>query len=249
MVVNVETTVRGEAIPPWPAQLVAIYQPWLCALPDTDFEELLDAADEFYVIHRALAQDGLTILDELLRDQTDVTLLRWQHYPEGDVEDPDTGAMYYYHAHDQSERPVEEHGHFHLFVRPESSAGFSHVVGVSLDAQGQVRTAFTTNRWVTDEEIRPASEVLSLLPDRFVIDRVRPSWLVSRWLMMVPRLIWPQIVQLLQDRDAALSWSGEAGLSATVAEDRSLQVLSEERIDLIAVLSLIQQEAQSRYQA
>jgi len=33
-----------------------------------------------------------------------------------------------------------------------------------------------------------------------------------------------------------------------VLEDRALQVLSEERIDLIAVLSLIQQEAQSRYQ-
>lgn len=248
MVVDVVTNVQGEMISPWSAEHVAIYQSWLRTLPDTAFEDLLDAADEFYAIHRALAQDNLTILDELLRDQADLTLLRWQHYPEGDVEDTDTGAMYYYHAHDQAERPAEEHGHFHLFVRPASSAGFSHVIGVSLDAQGQVRTAFTTNRWVTDEEMRPAGVVLSLLPDRFVIDRARPSWLVSRWLMMVPRLIWPQIVQLLQDRDAALSWSGAATLPESVLEDRALQVLSEERIDLIAVLSLIQQEAQSRYQ-
>lgn len=246
MPVSAETT---EVVSAWSAAEVAFYELWLRALPDPDFESLLDAADEFYAIHRALAQDGLTILTELLRDEPDVPLRRWQHYPENDVTDSVTGAMFYYHAHDQSERPPEEHGHFHLFVRPASSEGFAHVVGVSMDAQGQVRTAFTTNRWVTDEAIRPAAEVLALLPDRFVIDRARPSWLISRWLMVVPRLIWPQIVRLLQNRDTALAWGGETELPASVSEDRSRQVLSEEAVDLMAVLSLVQQEARSRYQA
>lgn len=225
-----------------------VYSAWLKSLPETDFEELLEVADEFYRLQHALAQDGLTILTELLRDESDAPLVRWQHYPEGDVEDPVTGAMYYYHAHDPVERPEEEHGHFHLFVRPSSSSGFSHVVGLSLDALGRIRTAFTTNRWVTDECIRPADEVLAMVPEGFVIDRARPSWLLSRWLMAVPRLIWPQLVRLLRDRDAELAWSGDSPLSEDVSEDRALQVLSEEGVDLMTVLSLIQQEAISRYQ-
>lgn len=228
---------------------VDVYSAWLKSLPETDFEELLEVADEFYRLQHALALDGLTILTELLRDESDAPLVRWQHYPEGDVEDPVTGAMYYYHAHAPAERPEEEHGHFHLFVRPDTSSSFSHVVGLSLDALGRVRTAFTTNRWVTDELMRPADEVLAMVPERFVIERARPSWLLSRWLMAVPRLIWPQLVRLLRDRDAALAWSGVAALPEAVGEDRDLQVLSEQEVDLMTVLSLIQQEAESRYQA
>jgi hypothetical protein len=67
--------------------------------------------------------------------------------------------------------------------------------------------------------------------------------------MVLPRLIWPQVVRLLQNRDTALGWTGEAALPEAVAEDRAIQVLSEEPVDMLAVLSLIQQEAQSRYQA
>lgn len=248
MTVHAVMPVPLVSTPLWSHEDVDFYQSWLRTLSDTEFDELLDVADEFYGIHRALAQDGLTILTELLRDQPDDTLQRWQHYPAGDVEDAVSGAMYYYHAHDQAERPADEHGHFHLFVRPESSSAFSHVVGVSLDALGRVRTAFTTNRWVTDELMRPADEVLALLANRFVIDRARPSWLVSRWLMSVPRLIWPQVERLLHKRDEALAWTGASTLPEVVAEDRFRQVLSEESVDLLAVLSVVQREAQSRYQ-
>lgn len=226
-----------------------LYLAWLRGLSDDDFDDLLDAADEFFSIHRSLAHDELTILSELLRDQPDWNLIRWQHYPQDDVEDPTSGALFYYHAHDRSERPADEHGHFHLFVRPHPDDEFSHFVALSLNAQGEVRSAFTTNRWVTDEQIRPAQVVLDWLPEHFVIDRARPSWLISRWLMRVPQLIWPQIVRLLQARDRALGWSGEQALPDTVAEDRTRQVLSEMPINLFNLLMLIQTEGQRRYQA
>jgi len=42
----------------------------------------------------------------------------WNHYPEGDVYDPDSHAQYYYHAHPPQLRGGDEHGHFHTFLRP-----------------------------------------------------------------------------------------------------------------------------------
>jgi hypothetical protein len=41
----------------------------------------------------------------------------WQHYPAGEVYDPQTHAQYFYHAHPAADRPAREHGHFHTFLR------------------------------------------------------------------------------------------------------------------------------------
>ena len=225
------------------------YQAWMTQLSEPDFDELLSVAQEFFDINRSLSNDHQTILDELLKYEADSPVIRWQHYPADDVQDPDTGAMYYYHAHAAGERPQDEHGHFHLFIRPEPSAQFSHVVGVSIEARGAVRSLFTTNRWVTDEYIRPAVDLVSMLPDAFVVNRARPSWLVSRWLMMVVRLCEPQIRRLLNARDESLGWTGNGELPVDVAEDRSKNVLSEEFIDIYAVLTLVQQVGLQRYSA
>ena len=43
----------------------------------------------------------------------------WQHYPPGDVYDPQSHAQYFYHAHPAGSRAVGEHGHFHTFLRAE----------------------------------------------------------------------------------------------------------------------------------
>ncbi len=46
-------------------------------------------------------------------------LTEWQHYPPGEVYDPQTHAQYFYHAHPPSQRSPHEHGHFHTFLRAE----------------------------------------------------------------------------------------------------------------------------------
>ncbi|MHB9020573.1 MAG: DUF6969 family protein [Halothiobacillus sp.] len=231
-----------------PKDAVPGYRDWLQGLSDDAFDEVLASADEFFAINRALVNDQQTILSELLRDASEASLSRWQHYPADDAADPESGAMFYYHAHDAGERPDGEHGHFHLFIRPGPGAEFSHFVALSMDAQGGIRSIFTTNRWVTDEQFRPAQALIDLLPDAFVIDRARPSWLVSRWLMMVTRLIQPQISRVLLARDHALTWSGVHALDEQSGEDRARHVLSEEPVDILGVLSVIQSVGQKRYQ-
>jgi hypothetical protein len=223
------------------------YCNWLGGLSDAAFDELLSCADEFFAINRALIHDHQTILTELLRDESASVPERWQHYPMDDVRDPSSGAMFYYHAHDLTDRPDGEHGHFHLFIRPDVDGVFSHFVALSLDAQGGIRSLFTTNRWVTDEQMRPAQTLIDLLPDAFVVDRSRPSWLVCRWLMMVVRLLAPQVEQALWMRDAALNWDGAQELPQALLEDRSRHVLSEVPIHMIDVLQMIQREGLVRY--
>lgn len=225
------------------------YQAWLNQLSDPDFDDLVSVAEAFFDLNQSLINDQQTILSELFRDEPRQQVIRWQHYPADDVTDPDTGAMFYYHAHDDGERPQEEHGHFHLFIRPQPDAEFSHFIGVSIDARGAVRSLFTTNRWVTDEQFRPAEALISMLPDAFVVNRARPSWLVCRWLMSLVRLCEPQIQRLLMARDECLGWSGEGDLPAELAEDRSRQVLSEEPIDIQEILMRVQNVARSRYSA
>ncbi len=43
----------------------------------------------------------------------------WQHYPLGEVYDPQSHAQYFYHAHPVRQRSAREHGHFHTFLRAE----------------------------------------------------------------------------------------------------------------------------------
>ncbi len=214
---------------------------------DEDFDAFLDAADELLGIQRALQHDGQSILTELLRDVPDGAIHRWQHYPADDSADPATGALFYYHAHDPGERPDDEHGHFHLFVRHPAAEGFTHVVACSMAANGTLRSLFTTNRWVTDEVWCPAALLCPNYQAGFVIDRARPSWLVVRWLMALITVLSPCIDELLEARDAELA-SFEGG-AAGVSENRDLHVVSELPIDLLAALTVIQQEGLRRYPA
>ncbi|OZB35151.1 MAG: hypothetical protein B7X44_10755 [Halothiobacillus sp. 15-55-196] len=67
--------------------------------------------------------------------------------------------------------------------------------------------------------------------------------------MMLVRLCQPQIRRLLIARDESLSWTGDSELPVDVAEDRSKNVLSEEFIDIYALLTLVQQVGLQRYSA
>lgn len=197
----------------------------------------LAALDEWRSIQSALDADRQTVLTELFRDHADSGFDYWSHFPEDDARDPISGARFYYHAHDPSEWSLTEHGHFHLFVGEPDGPGFSHVVGVSMDAGGQPRRLFTTNGWVTGESMQSAKDVLSRLPQGFEINRARPSWLVGRWLTSLVALVMPEIEALLLARDRALGAANGAWPDPVVLEDRERHVLSECPLDMQAVLA------------
>lgn len=155
-----------------------------------------------------------------------------QHYPANDVFDPVHNTRFFYHGHNSSSCPEEEHGHFHLFAYfPESpvvdtAASFSHLVGLSLDDRGQPLRWFTTNRWVTSEKWRSADELIAVLPRLKWGARGRLAP-VGNWLNAMMMLFQEQIIELLKQRDAVLrDRILELGFDV-VLEDHKLDVISE----------------------
>jgi hypothetical protein len=108
---------------------------------------------------------------------------------------------------------------------------FSHIVAISVNEAGAPTRLFTTNRWVTGETWYAANDVAVML-DRFSIELARPSWPVNRWLCAVLRLYRPDILELLDERDAAImSWRRRRRGKVHVFEDTRLEILSSLDID------------------
>ena len=193
------------------------------------------AVAEMRFCEALLAKSGLNILTETLRDVSDVTL--WEHYPPGDVFDPESGAQWYYHSHaiggdgpqgGQAGAPDDEHGHFHCFIRPQGAEGpIHHLVAVAVDAFGRPTRLFTVNQWVVGDDWLEASRAVALVK-LFDVQLARPSYLVNRWLTAVITAHEAKIIDLIFQRDAALATIG-ADLAA-VLQDRSLEVLSACRV-------------------
>lgn len=204
------------------------------------------AGAEIAECYRVLEKAGSNVVAEVLRGQG--AFYEWNHYPEGDAVDWETHSQYYYHAHADNER-LGEHGHFHTFLRydgmPEGLGPVpldfpqaenedrigAHIIAVSMDAKGFPIRLFTVNRWVTDETWYGADEVTQMLP-RFEMDHTHPSWAANRWLSALMILFRPQIVSLLEQRDAAVARWGEKHPDGDVFEDRSLEVTSEMTISV-----------------
>jgi hypothetical protein len=197
---------------------------------------------------RVLAKSGDNIVGEVLRDQGE--FLQWNHYPEGDVYDRDSGSQYYYHAHPPDERPGE-HGHFHLFMRPKGmpddmqpalvsdykapedpNDALSHLVAISMDNYGLPVALFTTNRWVTGEIWYTADDVIRML-DLYEIDLAHPgTWPVNCWLTAMLRLFRPQVADLLRRRDEVVAAWTPKDADTTVYEDRALEITSEIKVSI-----------------
>lgn len=213
-------------------------------------ERMAAAAAEVLEIGGLLARTGDTVVGELIKNAG--TFYEWTHYPDGDVYDGETGSQFFYHAHPADLR-VGEHGHFHTFLRPagmpagmrpaavgdyappkEANDALSHIIGISMDAQGQPICLFTTNRWVTGEYWYGAPHVLGML-DRFGISHTQPSWPVNRWVTGMLRMFRPQIEALVLARDETVAARQRAGKAAdgNVFEDRQLEVASYCRISLL----------------
>ena len=214
-------------------------------------QAMVAAGSEVLKIQQDLAAKRSNLVAELLRGEED--FFEQQHYPSGDVFDPQTGAQYYYHAHRNDGR---EHGHFHIFQRPQflgehfepakyvktgvgrcspkqkigehwprGDKALAHIVGVAMDHYGQPIRLFTVNRWVTDETWFAARDVIAML-ERFELRHTWPSSPVNRWLNGLLRLFQPEITDLIRRRDDAVEARGRANPRGDALEDRSLEVIA-----------------------
>lgn len=227
------------------------------SLPGGDLQAMADAAREVTTCQRVLAKTGDTVVGELLRSAG--SFYEWRHYPPGDVYDAEYHAQYYYHAHPEGERAGGEHGHFHTFLRPlgmppdirpapvpdapgaapgadapesdDPNDALCHLIGISMDRASRPIRLFTTNRWVTGETWYAAADVVRMI-DAFVVDHARPSWPVNRWITAVVRLFRPQVIHLVQARDAAMARRQARFPDRNVLEDRELDVPSAMAVSL-----------------
>ncbi len=181
------------------------------------------ALAEIAFCEAVLAKGGQTVLTETFAGVSSIDA--WEHYPPGDVFDPDSSAQWFYHCHPASEGSVE-HGHFHCFVRPQGPQGpIHHLVAVGVDANGKLLRLFTVNQWVVGDDWADADATIPLL-SRFDMQMPRPSYLVNRWLTAVLVAHEAEIAELLRERDRVLAQHVPA-VDVPVREDRTLEVTSE----------------------
>ena len=181
------------------------------------------AFQEIAFCESVLAKAGLNVLSETFRDTGEITA--WDHYPQGDVFDPASGAQWFYHCH-PAEEGGAEHGHFHCFLRPDGVDGpIHHLAAVGVDAYGKILRLFAVNQWVVGDNWLDAEATIALLP-RFDVQMPRPSYLVNRWLTAVFAAHEDEIMDLIRARDQAIN-AFPAKPGVPVREDRSLEVTSE----------------------
>jgi hypothetical protein len=213
------------------AQLVLPEPPRLADLPRRRLAAMLDAGEAVAAARDHLLNRGSNVVAEVLRGQG--PFYEFDHYPEGDVFDPVTGAQYYYHAHRSA---AGEHGHFHTFLRrgpalAPAAGRPTHLIAISMDEFGEPRALFAVNRWVTDESWVPAATAIRLLP-RFAAQGVGPDPAVDAWITGMLRLFRPEIEALLLHRDAVIDMRAGGRSRDRVLEDKRLEMTGSLAIDV-----------------
>ncbi|MBL4908325.1 MAG: hypothetical protein JKX94_12795 [Sneathiella sp.] len=222
------------------------------ALSAAELEEMAEAGRQVLNCYRVLAKSSDNIIGEVIKGHG--TFYEMDHYPPGDIFDPESHSQYYYHSHRGG-----EHGHFHTFIRSdgmletikpikdqshqdfmdERDDDLTHLIGISMDAKGFPLKLFTTNRWVTAENWYTAEDVISLI-DQFEIDLVPPSWPVNVWMTGFIQLFKPVIKTLILERDETIAAWAEKYPERDVFEDRELEITSAATLDVEAYLQNIQ---------
>jgi len=223
------------------------------ALSKTELENMAEAGQQVINCYRVLTKSSDNIVGEILKGQG--TFFEMEHYPPGDIFDPESNSQYYYHAH-----RAGEHGHFHTFIRSdgipdtispipdqshqdfmdERDDDITHLIAISMDAKGFPINLFTTNRWVTAENWYTAEDVISVI-DKFEIDLVPPSWPVNIWMTNLICLYKPVIIQLILERDRTIKAWQEKHPDQDVFEDRDLEVTSQISISVEDHLSKVEE--------
>ncbi len=192
-----------------------------------------------------MAKSGRPLMTRVLPQDEPARV--WEHYPPDDAVDRTTGARWYYHAHPPGEREAGEHGHFHLFLdkrafgrtarplaRPSGRsplrADVVHIAALSVNVAGLPTRLFTTNRWVTDEWLLPASAIMARLP-RFSLSAAPGDPLVNAWLTAAVSLFRPEIRCALDDRDVALA-AAAVDHAGDLFEARDIEILSSVDLNL-----------------
>jgi len=102
---------------------------------------------------------------------------------------------------------------------------------ISLGAKGIPTSLFTVNRWVTGDHLLSADSTLALLKNFRV---ATPGFeLINEWLQAMIGLFWPQIVDLLRQRDIKLKsliTNGHTGVN--LLDDNAVELLSEFDVDI-----------------
>ena len=191
-----------------------------------------------------MAQSGQPLMRRVVSDDGHRV---WDHYPAEDAVDRQSRSRWFYHAHPPEERSEGEHGHFHLFLNQrafgrlpavagplapkKNDARVVHIAALTIDLTGLPVSLFTVNRWVTDEWLYDAEQIMARLA-LFDLSGANGDPLVNRWLTAAVATFAPEIGAILRARDATL-----AGVAESFFEDRSAEVLSMASIDLMRCVS------------
>ncbi len=212
-------------------------------LPREKLQAMAEAGQWVLECYRVLQKSADNLVGEVLRGHG--TFYEMNHYPPGDVFDPENNSQYYYHSHRKN-----EHGHFHAFLRSkgmrdgvepveqshekymdERQDNICHLIAISMDGAGLPIGLFTTNRWVTAENWYSAEDTIGMLAD-FHMDLVPPSWPVNIWMTNMVRLFAPDIADLIRSRDDSLAAWRQNHPDRDVFEDRELEVITEKAISV-----------------
>lgn len=191
------------------------------------------AAQELASIQMRYAETGRTLNEAALCGARD--FIEWQHYPNDDMVDERSGYEFYYHAHSADEMPNGEHGHFHVIKRDVKS--FHHLIGIALDQKGLPTRLFTTNQWVTGEEMAGSTLVIKSIKgfDMVIKGRMAP---VGKWISALMQLFFAEIETLIVERDQKIAeLEARMGNRELVLNSREHHVLTECKIDLMDRLS------------
>lgn len=214
----------------------------------------VDVAVRLISCYQGLARKGEHILQGLLAGEA---TRQWQHWPADDAIDATSGYQWFYHSHspeDRQEGNGDEHGHFHLFARTSAcralplrlrrgdrlrqlvgydrSATTRHLLCVSLNAKGLPIELFTVNSWVTGDAMLDA-EATGWLLAHLRLATGYPE--IDTLLSCTVALCASQVQALLDARDAVLLHT--ALTESEIFSDRTVEVLSSQRIDIDHVLS------------
>jgi hypothetical protein len=191
------------------------------------------AAQELANIQMRYADTGRTLNEAALGGARD--FMEWQHYPNNDLADEQSGYEFYYHAHSADEMPREEHGHFHVIKRESNT--FHHLIAIALNQRGLPVRLFTTNQWVTGEEMAESKLAIKSLGEfrMVVMGRMAP---VAKWVGALIYLFAVEIEELILGRDQKIAQlMAERGNRELALNSRKHHVLTECKIDLMERLS------------
>lgn len=211
------------------------------------------AGDQVRECYRLLDKTGANVVGQVIAGNE--TFYEWNHYPEGDVFDGETSSQYYYHSH---RGPNAEHGHFHTFLRaggipsgvepaaydgewerPMGDDAIAHLVAISMDPAGYPVALFTVNRWVTGETFYRADDVIGML-DTYKVDHTFPCLATNMWVSAMIRLFYPQICQLIRERDTVIAAHAAKKQTPDIYEDRKLEITSRLPISVDEQIAAIQ---------